>query len=182
MNIESFLTEPFKFIDGVYVFIEDSHYSETFGLQWSKFSKTQLDSFNKQTRSKIRFETETGWTSIELENRTVIDAGCGSGRFSEIALSMGAEVISIDSSKAVFAARSNLSPHRSHLIQCDLTKIPLPDNSADYVFCIGVLQHTSLPHKVISELLRVVKSGGEFVITFYEKTGFQTLQIGRAHV
>jgi ubiquinone/menaquinone biosynthesis C-methylase UbiE len=169
------LTSDFRYIDGVYVFIEDSHYSETFGLQWTKYSRTQLDSFNQQSRSQIRFETETGWTENQLRDRVVVDAGCGSGRFSEAALKMGAKVISIDSSRAVFATRKNISSSDSAIIQCDLSRIPLPDNFVDFAFCIGVIQHTSHPERVLSELLRILKPGAELAITFYEKKGFRTL-------
>jgi ubiquinone/menaquinone biosynthesis C-methylase UbiE len=175
MNLEPVFTQSFTKINDVYVFIENGHYSDSFGLQWSRYARTQLDSHNKQNRSRKRFESETGWNEEQLRSSITLDAGCGSGRFSEIASQMGADVISIDSSSAAFAARKNLDSSCCAVLQCDLTKIPLPDNFADFVFCIGVLQHTSNPKDVLAELFRVLRPQGELVITFYEKKGFKTL-------
>ena len=41
----------------------------------------------------------------------------------------------------------------------------LPDNSCDAVFLIAVLEHLDDPNAVFSEALRVLKSGGRFVLT-----------------
>ncbi|HET9130018.1 MAG TPA: methyltransferase domain-containing protein, partial [Terriglobia bacterium] len=47
------------------------------------------------------FETATEYSPRQLSGRTVLDAGCGTGRFMEVAASMGAQVVGIDLSRGV---------------------------------------------------------------------------------
>jgi ubiquinone/menaquinone biosynthesis C-methylase UbiE/uncharacterized protein YbaR (Trm112 family) len=159
-------------ISGIPRFVPPENYSESFGLQWNRFAKTQLDSTQGTDRSRKRFETETSWNSQDLKDKFVLDAGCGSGRFSEIAISHGAKLIAVDYSNAVEAANNNLKSEKSLVLQGDLISLPLSDQCLDYVYCIGVLQHTSNPDKIVKELLRCLKIGGELTLTFYENSSW----------
>jgi SAM-dependent methyltransferase len=153
-------------------FVPRKNYAESFGLQWNQFKRTQIDSELGSTRSRDRFNEETQWTKRELENKLVLDAGCGSGRFSEIALSLGGHLIAVDFSSAVDAASKNLSGKNALIIQGDLAKLPIANSSIDFIYCIGVLQHTSNPEQIIQELLRCLKPGGELALTFYENSSW----------
>ena len=75
-------------------------YAESFGFQWNRFRQTQLDSHSGHSVSRERFLTATGWEPESLAGKTVLDAGCGAGRFAEIALSCGATVFAVDYSRA----------------------------------------------------------------------------------
>lgn len=152
----------------------NEHYSSSFGFQWNRFQKTQLDSQQKQGRSEKRFFEETGWNAEFLADKIILDAGCGAGRFSEVALKYHGNVISIDASSAVFAAHKNLSKDRSIVIQSDLESVPIKDASVNLIFCIGVLQHTQNPKDIVKELIRVLARDGEVVFTFYESKGLRT--------
>ena len=153
-------------------FVPEENYTDSFGLQWNRFAKTQLDSAQGTSRSRDRFVNETLWQSTELEDKKVIDAGCGAGRFSEIALSFGAKLVAIDYSSAVDAANRNLEGNNLTLVQADLSAIPLEDEFADYIYCIGVLQHTHSPQEIVAELFRCLKFGGEISLTFYEDSSW----------
>ena len=107
-----------------------------------------------------------------MKDKIVLDAGCGSGRFSEIAISHGAKLIAVDYSNAVEAANKNLKSDKLLVLQGDLIALPILDQCLDYVYCIGVLQHTSHPDKIIAELLRCLRIGGELTLTFYENTSW----------
>jgi ubiquinone/menaquinone biosynthesis C-methylase UbiE/uncharacterized protein YbaR (Trm112 family) len=165
-------TTSVPIISGIPRFVPPGNYSESFGLQWNRFAKTQLDSAQGTNRSRQRFETETSWTSQDLKDKIVLDAGCGSGRFSEIAISHGAKLIAVDYSNAVEAANKNLKSDKLLVLQGDLIALPILDQCLDYVYCIGVLQHTSHPDKIIAELLRCLRIGGELTLTFYENTSW----------
>jgi SAM-dependent methyltransferase len=48
---------------------------------------------------------------------------------------------------------------------CDLADIPVPDDSFDLVFCSQTLEHVTDPVRVLKELRRVFKPGGEAWMT-----------------
>ncbi|MBA2432681.1 MAG: methyltransferase domain-containing protein [Chthoniobacterales bacterium] len=98
-------------VRGVPRFVEPDNYASSFGLQWNRHSAVQLDSRNGTRFSRERFYSITEWNPAELKDRLVLDIGCGAGRFAEVALSDGAEVIAVDLSSAVDAAYHNLGSH-----------------------------------------------------------------------
>jgi ubiquinone/menaquinone biosynthesis C-methylase UbiE len=158
--------------NGIPRFVDDKNYAGSFGIQWNRFSKTQVDSNLGTNRSEKRFIDETLWSREEIYGKTVLDAGCGAGRFSEIALNFGAKLVAIDFSSAVEAANENLSHKEKLIIQGDLSCLPLRSASFDYIYCIGVLQHTENPKNVLLELLRCLKVDGQITITFYENSSW----------
>jgi SAM-dependent methyltransferase len=100
----------------------------------------------------------------------ILEAGCGSGRFTEIATSTGATVLSIDSSMAVDANyRINGTKANLLLVQADLFEMPFPDGVADRLFCLGVLQHTPDPAEAFVKLVKYVKPGGHLAFDVYRK-------------
>jgi len=156
-------------------FVPKENYAESFGLQWNRFANTQIDSKVGTTRSEVRFREETLWGEKELAGKLVLDAGCGSGRFSEIALKLGASLIAVDYSSAVEATKQNLSAPDKLIIQGDLAALPILNQTFDFIYCIGVLQHTSEPAKIVKELLRCLKIDGEITLTFYENSSWHVL-------
>jgi 2-polyprenyl-3-methyl-5-hydroxy-6-metoxy-1,4-benzoquinol methylase/uncharacterized protein YbaR (Trm112 family) len=161
----------FPILRGVPRFVAPENYAVSFGLQWNEFRRTQLDSYSGVAISGRRFSDETGWDESTLRGARVLDAGCGAGRFAEIALGMGAEVIAIDYSSAVDAAWQNLSHHeRFHALQADIYQLPFAENSLDYVYSLGVLQHTPDVRGALLSLVRFLKSGGWIVVDVYPRS------------
>jgi 2-polyprenyl-3-methyl-5-hydroxy-6-metoxy-1,4-benzoquinol methylase len=162
-------------VDAIPRFVPKENYAESFGLQWNRFASTQIDSKVGTNRSEVRFREETQWDERNLTGKLVLDAGCGSGRFSEIALKLGASLIAVDYSSAVEAAKRNLSAPDKLIVQGDLAALPILDQTFDFIYCIGVLQHTSEPARIVKELLRCLKVGGEITLTFYENSSWHVL-------
>ncbi len=154
--------------NGIPRFVDAENYAESFGFQWKKFSRVQLDSYNGTNFSEERFRLITGWTPDELAGKLVLDAGCGAGRFSEVVLKYGAELIAIDLSEAVDASLTNLSPAEPLICQASIYEAPFPPGQFDYVYCIGVAQHTPDPSATIRTLCRMVKPGGQIGLWIYE--------------
>jgi len=50
-------------------------------------------------------------------------------------------------------------------IVSDITKIPVPGSSYDYILCTEVLEHVPYPERALSELTRILKKGGKIIIT-----------------
>ncbi len=161
---------------GIPRFVDQSNYADNFGMQWNYFSKTQLDSYSGANISSKRFWLATGWTPAELKGKWVLDVGCGSGRFAEVALKAGANVIAIDYSSAVDACRNNLKRYRRrlHVVQADIYSLPFLHESFSYVYSLGVLQHTPDVKKSFFMLTKIVKRKGKLCVDYYWKR-FRTL-------
>ncbi len=149
-------------------FVPAENYANNFGLQWNRFRKTQLDSVTGVPISRERFFFSTGWTSEEMAGRWILDAGCGAGRFAEVALSTGAEVVAVDYSSAVDACWENLSRRpRLHVVQADIYRLPFKRASFDCVYSLGVLQHTPDVRRAFMALPPQVRSGGKIAVDVY---------------
>jgi ubiquinone/menaquinone biosynthesis C-methylase UbiE/uncharacterized protein YbaR (Trm112 family) len=156
-------------VAGIPRFVPVDNYADNFGFQWNRFRRTQLDSHSGQTISRDRFLKSTGWTPESLAGQTVLDVGCGAGRFVEVALSCGATVVALDYSNAVEACRANFPPHASlHVVQGDVYALPFADACFDAIYCLGVLQHTPDPREAFLSLPRLLKSGGRLAVDIYE--------------
>ena len=159
-------------INGIARFVQDEGYTGNFGIQWNQFKSTQLDSKNGTTLTHDRFFSGTQWNPKDLDGKTVLEAGCGAGRFTEVLLEAGARVVAFDYSNAVEACYKN-NGHQDNLIlfQGDIYNIPLHKESFDFIFCYGVLQHTPDPKKAFENLIRYLKPGGQIAIDCYLKDG-----------
>ncbi len=156
---------------GVLRYREDSGYNKSFALQWNRFKTNQIDGVNGTGLSMRRF-AETGWEIADLRGRTVLEAGCGAGRFTRVFAEAGARLVSFDYSAAVDACAEN-NGHFPNvtLLQCDIFDMPFRKGAFDYVFCHGVLQHTPDPKGAFMALASMVKPGGRLSIDVYRKDG-----------
>jgi len=151
-------------------FVPESNYADNFGRQWNYFRKTQLDSYSGHPISGNRFWAATDWDKEKLKDKWVLDVGCGAGRFAEIALEAGANVVALDYSNAIDACNRNLNHFPNfYPIQGDIYNLPFKDELFDYIYSLGVLQHTPKVEKAFSVLLRVLKKGGKICVDTYWK-------------
>ncbi len=149
-------------------FVDLSNYASAFGLQWNTFRKTQLDSYTGTTISRDRLARCFGGSLDVLRNKTVLEVGCGAGRFTELMLAAGANVFACDLSQAVEANYENCRSWTNYFVcQANALQLPVMPQSFDFVLCIGVIQHTPSPEATIAALARQVKPGGMLVIDHY---------------
>ena len=151
-------------------FVPSENYANSFGFQWNKHARVQIDKFCRQPISRDRFFRVTEWPE-NLEGQKILEAGCGAGRFTQLALETGADVYSFDYSNAVEANIANNGlPANLHLFQADIYHIPLKRASFNKIFCFGVLQHCPNPKKAFLSLIPYLKPGGEVAIDIYDLT------------
>jgi len=149
-------------------FVPESNYADNFGMQWGKFRQTQLDSYSGHPISANRFWGATGWQPESLAGQWVLDVGCGAGRFAEIALRAGAQVVALDYSSAVDACYANLKHYPNlHMVQGDIYALPLLREYFPYVYSLGVLQHTPDVGGAFATLPPVLARGGQICVDFY---------------
>jgi SAM-dependent methyltransferase len=146
--------------------VPDDGYAESFGDQWNRWRRVQLDSVTGKPLSRARLFEGTGWPE-DLTGQKVLELGCGAGRFTEVLLEAGADVWAVDASSAVDAAHANLGEHeRLHLAQADLFDLPFEEGAFDRVLCFGVVQHTPDPKRAF---LTATRYGGWLAADVYRK-------------
>lgn len=160
----------FPIVDGVPRFTSPSTYADSFGFEWTSFPTLQLDT-DRRRESEETFRIKTGLNPEAVRGRTVLDVGCGMGRFSDVVARWGAErVVGVDISRSVEAAAQNLDGYPSvSVIQADLRKLPLSPAGFDVVFSVGVLHHTPSTARSFDAITRFVKPGGVLAIWVYSR-------------
>jgi ubiquinone/menaquinone biosynthesis C-methylase UbiE len=118
---------------------------------------------------------EIFFSAAEVQDKTVLDAGCGTGIFSIIFANNGAkQVVGIDISEGSLqtaqALKEKFSLHNTEFQKQDMLTLPFPDASFDIVWAWGTVHHTTDPFKAISELIRVVKPSGTILLAVYKRT------------
>jgi SAM-dependent methyltransferase len=165
---------PLEERNGVLEYVPaDGDYCENFGLQWNRFREMQIDSLSGSSHSHDRFYSETGWTPDSIVGKVVLDAGCGAGRFAEVALEAGARVIAVDISSAIYACQQTLArfPTENYLLlRANLFNLPLQPGVFDCIYSLGVLQHTPDPLLAIRSLAPLLQPGGELATWIYTRT------------
>jgi SAM-dependent methyltransferase len=156
-------------------FAPESNYADNFGMQWNAFRKTQLDSYSGQPISAKRFWVSTGWRPEDFAGKYMLDAGCGAGRFAEIALQAGAKLVALDYSNAVDACYANLKHYPNlHVVQGNIYELPFPKGFFPFVYSFGVLMCTPNVEQAFAEIPPMVAPGGRLCVDFYG-LGFGTL-------
>jgi len=160
--------------NGILRFVPSEDYWQNFGYQWTHFARTQIDTFSGSTESLDRFKSETGWTPEKLRDKLVLDVGSGAGRFADVALRFGARVVAVDASTSVDACKKNLEdlghdPQRFEVIQASLYSLPFEPHAFDFVYSIGVVQHTPDRRKSVISLARQL-GDGELALWVYERS------------
>jgi ubiquinone/menaquinone biosynthesis C-methylase UbiE len=157
----------FPLVNGIVRFVGAENYASSFGFQWNRYARTQLD-HDGSHESEDEFVQRTGFSPHELSGKLVLDVGCGMGRFAEVASRWGARVVGIDLSNAVEAAATNLG-HRSSvtLFQADVFSLPFAAESFECIYSIGVLHHTPDCEKAFKALPRLLKPGGSIAVWLY---------------
>jgi SAM-dependent methyltransferase len=155
--------DRWRVIDGIPRFVSDQHL-ESFGHQWTTFEVAHDD------EDRATFEAKTGIALNQLLGMRVLDAGCGGGRYSKICGESGASVIGADHTRAVDKARQ-LCSHLPEVffVQADLKKLPLEQDSFDFVFSIGVMHHDANTRAVFDAVAKMVKPGGRYSVWLYRR-------------
>ncbi len=162
--------------NGIPRFVDPDNYASSFGYQWNLFRQEQLDAYNGTTLSADRFWSETGWDKQGLGQKWTLDAGCGAGRFLDAASRSDGMIVGIDISSAIDAAKTNLDGRQNvHFVQASIYDLPFRDGAFDYVYCIGVIQHTPDPVASLRSIAKMVKPEGKVAVTIYERRKWYTM-------
>lgn len=148
-------------VDGIPRFVSSEHL-ESFGLQWNKYEVAHAD------EDRATFVAKTGIELSELSGLTVLDAGCGGGRYCKVVAEAGGTVCGADHTDAVNkAAELCADQDNVQFVQADLKHLPFEPASFDFVFSIGVMHHDSDTRAVFDAVAPMVRAGGRLSVWLY---------------
>jgi len=108
---------------------------------------------------------------IPLEGRTLLDFGCGNGAQTLELASARCRIVAVDIDLAdLLVLREAAGPAEGIFpVLYDGSNLPLPDRSVDATVCFEVLEHVPDEGAALAEIRRVLKPGGDFVLTVPNK-------------
>jgi SAM-dependent methyltransferase len=115
-----------------------------------------------------------------VQDKTLLDAGCGTGYGANFLVSRGAKnVEAIDISiEGLSYAKKNYSTSNTHYKVMDITALGYKENSFDIVTSFEVIEHITEQEIFISEVARVLKPEGVLIISTPNKGVYRS---GLAH-
>lgn len=137
---------------------------QSFGEEWEKFSH-----FSSEEIQAIGHEYFDIVSKAALNSSSVVlDAGCGTGRWTLYAAKHAHFVEAIDPSKAVIsAAHLTAGVPNVRVTQSAIDNLPFADASFDFVFSLGVLHHIPDTFAALQVLAKKVKPGGHLLLYLY---------------
>lgn len=139
------------------------HTGQHYGTLFSAFdSKSYFEEAKKLLELRLN---RNGISFSDLSKLTVLDQGCGGGRYTTAWKLLGSKAcIGIDFSEiGLEDAKKRVSManiDNVDFVQGSVLEMPFDEDTFDIVYSNGVLHHTEDWKKGISEQLRVLKSGG----------------------
>ncbi|MBT3433290.1 MAG: class I SAM-dependent methyltransferase [Nitrospinaceae bacterium] len=130
---------------------------------------------------EAREEVEPTWLRdkvygfSEYSSKRVLDIGCGNGYVLSKYARGGADVWGIDlTRKSVELSRRRFSLEKldGHFLVGNAEELPYPDGHFDLVTSMGVLHHVPSFEKAVSEIRRVLRPGGRFLMMVYHRDSF----------
>ena len=131
------------------------------GPGYARWSET----YDNEDNPLIELEQPVVWSIFDrLTPGAALDAACGTGRHARRLVQLGHDVVGVDSSPEMLAlAKSAL--RNGVFREGDLYSLPLESASVDLVVCALALEHVADLSGAITELSRVLRSGGRMVLS-----------------
>ena len=145
----------------------DREVIEGFGDEWSRFDQSELSAADREAMFNEYFAVFP-WDRLPPD-AVGFDMGCGSGRWALLVAPRVGVLHCIDPAEAALnVARRNLAglPNcRFHSAGVDA--IPLPDESADFGYSLGVLHHIPDTEAGLKACVAKLKHGAPFLVYLY---------------
>lgn len=104
----------------------------------------------------------------DMDGMRVLDAGCSAGWYSKQLAGRGAQVTAVDMSPEMVSATQKLLGEKAEALCLDLEELlPFSDHSFDFIVSSLTLHYLKDWHGAFSELSRVLKPGGGFLLSIH---------------
>ena len=146
---------------------KESQVISSFGSEWSIFNQENL-SLEYQKKIFDEYFHIFPWEKLPIKS-VVLDAGCGSGRWANLASKLCYKLIGVDASyEALEIAKNNNRDNKNVEIKfSNIYSLPFKNGYFDAVYSLGVLHHMHQPEKGLGEISRVLKKEGIFLGYLY---------------
>jgi ubiquinone/menaquinone biosynthesis C-methylase UbiE len=139
---------------------------DSFGDEWKRFNQSNLPAEEAQEIFNQYFSIFP-WSSLP-DNAEGFDLGCGSGRWARIMIEKIGHLNCIDPSNAIHIAEKSLASFtNASFFKKSVDDFPLPANSQDFGYSLGVLHHVPDTGSAIKECAAMLKSGAPFLMYLY---------------
>lgn len=101
-----------------------------------------------------------------VKGRTVLDAGCGSGRWAAEVARRGPRVVALDLGRSIEVASKHVDGSAA-FVQADVRDLPLAPGSVDLAYSLGVLHHIAETDLALRRIVETVRPGGWSLIYLY---------------
>jgi ubiquinone/menaquinone biosynthesis C-methylase UbiE len=148
----------------------DPQVARGFGDEWSTF-RQDSDHLSAQQRQEIfdDYFRIFPWQALPPGGGTGIDVGCGTGRWSMLVAPRVQHLHLLDASaEALGVAKQNLNFAKNVSFHANsVADIPLPANSLDFAYSLGVLHHVPDTQAAIEAIAGKLKPGAPFLVYLY---------------
>jgi SAM-dependent methyltransferase len=140
---------------------------DSFGDEWSRFDQVAMS----DEEHAFIYETYFGifpWDTLP-EQAEGFDMGCGSGRWAALVAPKVQKLNCIDPSQAALeVTRRRLAQYsNAHFVNAGVSDAPLPADSQDFGYSLGVLHHIPDTPAAVQDCVRMLKPGAPFLIYLY---------------
>lgn len=108
-----------------------------------------------------------------IADRDVLEIGCGTGVHARLLAQAHARLSAVDltpTAVELTRRRLELAGLRADVREADAENLPFADASFDAVWSWGVIHHSQSTDRVIEEIARVLRPGGELALMVYHRT------------
>ena len=113
----------------------------------------------------------------DLKGKRVLEIGCGLGSHSQLLAEAGCKLSSIDLTARAVALtkrRLELNHLQGEVVEMDGENMSFEDDEFDFVWSWGVIHHSAHTDRIVREVTRVLKPGGEFRLMVYNRRAFDS--------
>jgi len=129
----------------------------------------------RQKAKKVASVLRSYYTPEKFPRLWVLDIGCSVGVIAEYLSRFAHKVVGVDIDEdAIKYARKKWASFSQLQFHChDCLSIPFADEAFDVIICNGVYEHVADPGLLITEIYRLLKSGGRCYFAAMNKWTFQ---------
>ena len=135
---------------------------ERFDKEWAEFHDMETTE-----RSRVFDAYFDLLPDRDLAGAMVLDAGCGSGRWSRELNDRGARVVAMDLGTSIDVAAGGQRRSEIAFVQADVVDAPFQPGTFDLVCSLGVLHHVVETEKALSALASTIRPGGHLLLYVY---------------